>query len=94
MGLGLGAEGSALYFLLSRYFGRRAIGTITGVATGILLGSGALATVLLNAVYDGGKSYRTAVLCILPLLAWNSAAVLFLGRYPFNSRTDAPAPAG
>ena len=94
LGLGLGAEGSALYFLLSRYFGRRAIGTISGVATGIWLGTGALATVLLNAVYDGGKSYRIAVLYILPLLVWNSAAVLFLGRYPFNARTDAPTPAG
>jgi len=94
LGLGLGAEASALFFLLSRYFGRRALGTISGVASAAMLGSGALATVLLNAAYDGGHSYRRAVLCIIPLLVWNAAAMLFLGRYPFNAETDAEAPAG
>jgi MFS family permease len=93
MGLGLGAETSALYFLLSRYFGRVNLGTITGAATGVMLGSGALATILLNAAYDAHANYRLGVFCILPVLAWNAVAMLLLGRYPFNAETDARSPA-
>jgi hypothetical protein len=85
LAIGLGAESSALSFLLSRYFGRRALGAISGVAFGVMLGAGALTMVLLNAAYDAGLGYRVAVLCLIPVLIWNGAALLFLGPYPFNA---------
>ena len=88
LALGLGAESSALSFLLSRYFGRRALGTISGIAFGVMLGAGALTMVLLNAAYDSGIGYRGAVLCLVPVLLWNGAALLFLGPYPFNAAAD------
>ena len=93
MGVGLGAETSALYLLLSRYFGRLNLGTITGAATGVMLGSGALATILLNAAYDANGDYRIGVFCILPVLAWNAIAMLLLGRYPYTAETDVVSPA-
>jgi MFS family permease len=94
MGFGLGAEFSALSFLLSRYFGRRELGTISGVAFGIVLGAGALAMILLNLTYDLTKSYTIAVLAIIPFLVWNSVGMLLLGRYPFSAETDAAGFAG
>jgi MFS family permease len=88
VGLGLGAEFSALSFLLSRYFGRRELGSISGVAFAVLLFAGALALVLLNLAYDVTKSYGVAVLAIMPFLAWNSLATLLLGPYRFGARSD------
>ena len=88
IGLGLGAEFSALSFLLSRYFGRRALGTIAGIGVTIQLAAGALATVLLNAAYDAGIGYRTSILFITPFLVWNGLALLFLGRYPYTAAND------
>lgn len=90
LGIGLGAETSALSFLLSRYFGRRSLGTVSGVAFAVLLGVGALALVLLNAVYDHYGSYRIGVEAMLPLLVWNGIAMLLLGRYRFGGAHDAP----
>lgn len=90
VGMGLGAEFSALSFLLSRYFGRRELGAISGVAFAILLGAGALALVLLNLTYDLAKSYAPAVIGIMLVLLWNAAAPLILGRYRFGA-TDGPA---
>ncbi len=92
LAIGLGAESSALSFLLSRYFGRRALGAISGIAFGVMLGAGALTMVLLNAAYDAGLGYRGAVLCLIPLLLWNGASLLFLGRYRYSdARTQRPA---
>jgi len=89
LALGLGAECSALSFLLSRYLGRRSMGAISGIAFGVLLGVTALTMVLLNVAYDSGLGYRIAVLWMIPLFIWNGIAVLFLGPYPFNALTDA-----
>ncbi len=89
VGIGLGSEFSALSFLLSRYFGRRELGAISGVAFAVLLGAGALALVLLNLTYDLSKSYAPAVLAITPFLVWNSLATVLLGRYRFGAGSDA-----
>jgi len=88
VGMGLGAEFSALSFLLSRYFGRRELGAISGLAFAVLLGAGALALVLLNLTYDMSKSYNLAVIAITPFLVWNSVATLLLGRYRFGTTGD------
>ena len=55
-GIGL-ASNNALTYLLSRYFGLRAMGVISGVAFVGVLGSMAVAPVLLNYGYDRTGSY-------------------------------------
>jgi MFS family permease len=87
LALGLGAECSALSFLLSRYLGRRALGGISGIAFAVLLGATALTMVLLNVAYDAGIGYRIPVLWMMPLFLWNGVALLFLGPYPFRGGT-------
>ena len=89
LGLGLGAECSALSFLLSRYLGRHALGAISGIAFAVLLGATALTMVLLNVAYDAGIGYRLPVLWMIPLFLWNGVALLFLGPYPFKAGNDA-----
>ncbi|MBW8745129.1 MAG: MFS transporter [Sphingomonas sp.] len=85
LGIGLGAETSAMSFLLSRYFGRRALGAISGWAFGLLLGITALTTVLLNLVYDHTTSYLLGIEAMVPLLAWNGLVMLLLGRYRYGA---------
>jgi MFS family permease len=88
LAVGLGAEPSALSFLLSRYFGRRALGTISGIAFAIMLTSAALLMVLFNTAYDAGSGYQRVVWLLVPLLMWNGIAMLWMERYPFNAPTD------
>ncbi|MCJ2182882.1 MFS transporter [Novosphingobium sp. 1949] len=88
LGLGLGAEFSALAFLLSRYFGRHALGAISGVMFALALLVSALATVALNICFDATGSYFTGLLLIVPLLAWNSVAMLVLPSYTFLPESD------
>jgi MFS family permease len=88
LAVGLGAEPSALSFLLSRYFGRRALGTISGIAFAIMLSSAALLMVLFNAAYDAGSGYQRVVWLLVPLLLWNGIAMFWIGRYPFNVPAD------
>lgn len=89
LGLGLGAESSALSFLLSRYFGRRALGAISGWAFGLLLSVSAMATVLLNLVYDHTGSYRLGIEAMVPLLAWNGIVMFLVGRYRYGAAAEA-----
>ena len=83
LGLALGAEFSALAFLLSRYFGRRELGAISGIVFGIALLVAAATAVLLNICFDMTGSYRLGILALLPLLAWNSIAMAVLPDYTF-----------
>lgn len=83
LGIALGAEFSAVTFLLSRYFGRHALGAISGTIFGIALLVSAAAAVLLNICYDLTGSYFAGLLAIVPLLAWNGIAILALPHYRF-----------
>ncbi|MEC4591957.1 MFS transporter [Nitrospirillum amazonense] len=81
MGLGLGAEYSALPFLVSRYFGFRSYGAIAGVLYGgINVGMG-LIPFAMNGIFDVYRSYDPALHLIQGLMLAATAAFLFLPSY-------------
>lgn len=89
IGAGAGAEYTVLPFLLSRCFGLREFGTISGVAyTGELL-FGALAPLFLNGVFDLTGRYDMAVYAIIGILLYSCAVILTLGAYQFAVRRNA-----
>jgi MFS family permease len=90
VGVGMAGEFSALSFMISRYFGRKAFGRICGVGFGFMLVVASIATVGFNAVYDQTGSYRLAVLAIIPLLIWNVLAPLLMGPYRYHAGADVP----
>jgi predicted MFS family arabinose efflux permease len=85
LGIAIGGEFTALSYLLSRYFGLRALGAVSGIAFGAVLAINALFTVILNAVFDATGSYATAILALMPVLLWNAVVPWLLGTYVFAS---------
>ena len=88
IGIGMAGEFSALSYLISRYFGRKALGTISGVGFGLMTVVISITTVMLNSIYDRTGSYRLAIFAIIPFLIWNVVAPLLMGRYHYDSRND------
>ncbi len=81
-GIGLGSEFSVMAYILSRYFGLRSMGTITGIAfTGVLCAN-ALAPIGLNLAFDRTGSYAPALYVVGAMLAYNAVVFTLLGRYP------------
>lgn len=92
IGVGAGAEYTVLPFLLSRYFGLREFGAISGVAyTGELLFS-ALAPLFLNGVFDWTGQYDIAIYAIIGVLLYSCVVILSLRSYNFATRRRAAAP--
>jgi MFS family permease len=81
-GIGLGSEFSVMAYVLSRYFGVRAMGAITGVAFAGVLCSTALAPIGLNLAFDRTGSYAPALWVVCAMLAYNAIVFTILGRYP------------
>lgn len=81
-GIGLGSEFSVMAYILSRYFGLRAMGTITGIAFAGVLCANAIAPIGLNLAYDRTGSYAPALLVVAAMLTYNAIVFVFLGRYP------------
>jgi len=85
VGLGMGAETDIIAFIMSRYFGLRALGTAFGFAFGSYVLSGGIGGLLMGAGFDRTGSYA------LPLagffLATVIAVVLFtrLGPYRYGA---------
>jgi MFS family permease len=88
IGIGMAGEFSALSYLISRYFGRKALGTISGVGFGLMTVVISVTTVMLNAIYDRTGSYRLAILAVIPFLVWNVVAPLLMGRYRYDASND------
>jgi MFS family permease len=91
-GIGL-ASNNALTYLLSRYFGLRAMGAISGVAFVGVLGSMAVAPVLLNYGYDRSGSYALGLNALAVLLVATTIVFLRLPHYPRLKPTPPPAAA-
>lgn len=68
VGLGLGAEGDIVAYLISRYFGLRSFGEIYGYAFSGFVLTGALGPLLMGAGFDRTGSY------VLPLVVFSAAA--------------------
>ncbi len=82
-GMGLGAEGDLLGYLVSRYFGLRSFGTLYGFMIGVFsLGNG-LGPYLMGLSYDLTHSYATASIGFQLLLLVCCGLVLCLGAYSF-----------
>lgn len=83
IGVGAGVEYTVLPFLLSRYFGLKEFGAISGIAYSGTLLFGALAPLYLNGMYDLVGRYNPAVYTIIGILIYSSAAILTFGPYKF-----------
>jgi MFS family permease len=89
IGVGAGVEYTVLPFLLSRYFGLRELGAISGVAYAGTLLFGALAPLFLNGIFDMTGRYDIAIYTIIGILLYSSAAILTFGPYKFAIRRHA-----
>jgi MFS family permease len=83
IGVGAGVEYTVLPFLLSRYFGLKEFGAISGIAYAATLLFGALAPLYLNGMFDMVGRYDPAVYTIIGILIYSSAAILTFGPYKF-----------
>ena len=83
IGVGAGVEYTVLPYLLSRYFGLKEFGAISGIAYAGTLMFGAMAPLFLNAVYDLSGRYDIAIYTIVGILVYSSAAILTFGPYKF-----------
>jgi cyanate permease len=88
VGLGLGAEGDIVAYLISRYFGLRSFGEIYGYAFSAFVLTGAVGPLLMGAGFDRTRSY------LLPLIAFSGAAAISallmtrLGPYRYVIREE------
>jgi MFS family permease len=81
-GIGLGSEFSVLPYVLSRYFGLRAMGTITGVAYTVVLSANAIVPVLLNFAFDRLGTYAPMLWIVAAMLLYNALLFVWIKPYP------------
>jgi len=74
IGFGMGGEFDVTPYLVSRYFGLRAFGTLYGIAFAAAAAAGAVGPVLLGRAFDASGTYES----LLPRLAVFVAAVALL----------------
>ena len=82
-GIGIGAEIDILAYLVSRYFGLRAFGTIYGTTFGIFMIGTSLGPALMGMFFDRVGSYQLLLLGFEPLLAVSCLLLLRLGPYRY-----------
>jgi MFS family permease len=87
-GLGMGAEVDIIAFLMSRYFGLRALGTSMGFAFGTFVIAGGLGPLVMGFGFDRTGSYRVplAGFCVAAIVA--AALATRLGPYRFGVPCD------
>ena len=85
LGLGVGAETDVMPYLVSRYFGLRALGAIFGCAFSAHVLGVAAGGYLLGVGFDAGGSYARPLALAAAVLALALGATLTLRRYPMNS---------
>lgn len=82
LGLGAGFEFDLLAYLIARYFGRRAYGTIYGSFYTVIAFGGGMGPVVYGRVFDATGRYDMALLTGVGCLIVGSLSLLALGRYP------------
>lgn len=88
LGLAIGAEVDMLGFFVSRYFGRRAFGTLYGLIFGCFTIGIGVGPVILGIGYDRTHSYNPVLWVYLVLLVIASAMFLPLGKYNYPKGTE------
>ena len=83
MGLGLGTEYGVLPYFLSRYFGTRHYGAISGSMYGVIVLTQGLTPFLMDLVFDATGSYDLAVIVICVGLV--AGALLITRLLPFHA---------
>ena len=89
LGLGLGVEADLVGFLVSRYFGTKAFGTLFGyVFASFMLGS-SLGPIFMGAMFDMNGSYVTALFALMACAAVAGGGLLTMGRYGYPAENHA-----
>jgi predicted MFS family arabinose efflux permease len=89
-GLGIGAEIGLMTFLVSRYFGLRAYGTIYGFMFAVFQMGVGLGTYLSAVSFDVWHSYGPAFLLFEIALLFGCVLFASLGAYPFLDKENSP----
>ncbi len=89
LGLGAGFEFDLLAYLIARYFGRRAYGTIYGSFYTVIAFGGGMGPVIYGRVFDQTGRYDLALVTGVGCLLAGSLALLTMGRYPDWTETKA-----
>jgi MFS family permease len=87
MGLGLGTEYGVLPYFLSRYFGVRHYGSISGAVYGVIVLLQGFTPFLMDLVFDYTGSYSAAIITIGAGLAAGAVLILRLPRFRMNSQS-------
>lgn len=83
LGTGLGAEGDLIPFLVRRYFGRKAFGTLYGYVFSIYVLGGILGPVAVGLGFDKAGSYTVSLLSMSIACIGSALLILFLGPYRY-----------
>lgn len=88
LGIGLGAEGDILAYLVGRYFPLASFGRVVGVLTLMWAWGGAVGTYFMGLSFDLTDSYLTAVWTYSVLMMVAVVALLKLGPYLYKAGHD------
>lgn len=89
LGLAVGAESDVIPFLISRYFGMRAMAELFGCAFAAYVLGNATGRYLFAVGFDAAGSYTLPLACAFGVLVLASTAMLTLGRYRVGSAETA-----
>lgn len=93
LGFGIGAEIDMMGFFMSRYFGLRSFGVISGASfSGFALGVG-VGPVLMGISYDATHSYFTALMANIAIMVVATLLLATLGTYVYAKGRLAPSEA-
>lgn len=92
VGLSFGAEVDLIGFLLSRYFGLRALGTSFGVAFAAFVLAGGLGPLLMGIGFDATGSYRVPLLGFFAAMVLAVALMSRLGPYRYMAAKEDDIP--
>jgi MFS family permease len=84
VGVGMGAEVDIIVFLMSRYFGLRALGMAVGFAFGAFVIAGGLGPLVMGAAFDRTGSYRMPLAGFFAVVVIAAALATRLGPYRYG----------
>jgi len=81
VGLGIGAEGDIMAYLVSRYFGLRAFGETYGYVLSVFTLGGMIGPLLMGIGFDATNSYDVVLVPFLLATLFGSGLMILLGPY-------------
>ena len=93
VGLGMGAEGDIIAYLIGRYFGLRAFGEIYGCAFGAFTLGGVVGPLLMGKAFDSTGSYSLGLSVFVVASVIAAGLMTRLGPYRTWEVTPEAAPA-